>query len=214
MKSFNLTIYLFLILSCITLMNFQCNDCDDELHDRTNFSVTPNSTQNIISIGDTLIINTSFNSLIELEFSGSIHDNSNQLINYRLEIFEGQNNNIDAIQGRDNFEFINLIGNVFIPPARTWEIVIENTCDENLCELEFGIIPQQTGYYGISLQTGSFGFEDECQFLTLIPTEIQSNGDNNFEIFEEINISSIRIDGTYFGNPEREKLLYFFKVIE
>jgi len=131
-----------------------------------------------------------------------------------MEVFEAQDNNIDAIQARDNFEFINLTGNVSIPPARTWEIVIENTCDENLCELQFGIVPQQTGYFGLFLQTGDFGFENECQFLTLIPTEIQSNGDNNFEIFEEINLSSIRIDGSFFRNPETENLLYFFKVVD
>lgn len=195
-------------------MNFQCNDCDDELHDRANYSVTPNSNQNIIPIGDTLIISTSFSSQIELELGGFIHDNSSQLINYRMEVFEAQDNNIDAIQARDNFEFINLTGNVSIPPARTWEIVIENTCDENLCELQFGIVPQQTGYFGLFLQTGDFGFENECQFLTLIPTEIQSNGDNNFEIFEEINLSSIRIDGSFFRNPETENLLYFFKVVD
>lgn len=212
MKSINS--FFFLILSSLIFMNFQCNDCDDELHDRANYSVTPNSNQNIIPIGDTLIISTSFSSQIELELGGFIHDNSSQLINYRMEVFEAQDNNIDAIQARDNFEFINLTGNVSIPPARTWEIVIENTCDENLCELQFGIVPQQTGYFGLFLQTGDFGFENECQFLTLIPTEIQSNGDNNFEIFEEINLSSIRIDGSFFRNPETENLLYFFKVVD
>ncbi len=195
-------------------MNFQCNDCDDEIHDRTNYSVTPNSNQNIIPIGDTLIISTSFSSQIELELSGTIHDNSNKFINYRMKMFEAQENNNDVIQARDNFEFINLIGHVSFPPSRTMEIVIENTCDEDLCELQFGIVPQQTGYFGLFLQTGSFDYENECQFLTLFPTEIQSDGDNNFEIFEEINLSTIRIDGSFFSNPETEDLLYFFKVVD
>jgi hypothetical protein len=154
------------------------------------------------------------NSQIELEFSGTIHDNADQLINYRLEVFEGVNNDIDVIEGRDNFEFIDIVGNVFIPPARTWEIGIENTCNETLCELEFGIIPQRTGYFGLFLQTGSFGFNDECQFLSLIPTGIESSGSNNFEIFDEIDLNSIRIDGSFFRNPESENILYFFKVIE
>ena len=165
---------LVLFLSSLIFMNFQCNDCEDELHDRTDFFVTANPDRNTFSIGDTILISSSINSQIELEFSGTIHDNTNQLINYRLEVFEGVNNDIDVIEGRDNFEFIDIVGNVFIPPARIWEIGIENTCNETLCELEFGIIPQRTGYFGLFLQTGSFGFNDECQFLSLIPTRIES----------------------------------------
>lgn len=203
-----------LFLASLIFMNFQCNDCEDELHDRTDFSVTTNPDQNTFSIGDTILISSSINSQIELEFSGTIHDNTDQLINYRLEIFEGVNNDIDVIEGRDNFEFIDVVGNVFIPPARTWEIGIENTCNETLCEMEFGLIPQRTGYFGLFLQTGSFGFNDECQFLSLKPTEIESRGSNNFEIFDEIDLNSIRIDGSFFRNPESENLLYFFKVIE
>jgi hypothetical protein len=195
-------------------MNFQCNDCEDELHDRTGYSVTTNSDQNTFSIGDTLLISSILSSQIELELSGTIHDNIDQFINYRLEVFEGVNNDIDVIEGRDNFEFIDIVGNVFIPPARTWEIGIENTCNDTLCELIFGLIPQRTGYFGLFLQTGSFGFNDECQFLSLIPTEIESSGGNNFEIFDEIDLNSIRIDGSFFRNPESENLLYFFKVIE
>ena len=214
MKMFSTKYLLVLFLSSLIFMNFQCNDCENELHDRTDFSVTTNQDQNTFSIGDTILISSSMNSQIELEFSGTIHDNADQLINYRLEVFEGVNNDIDVIEGRDNFEFIDIVGNVFIPPARTWEIGIENTCNETLCELEFGIIPQRTGYFGLFLQTGSFGFNDECQFLSLIPTGIESSGSNNFEIFDEIDLNSIRIDGSFFRNPESENILYFFKVIE
>ena len=159
-------------------------------------------------------MSSSISSQIELELSGTIHDNTDQLINYRLEVFEGVSNDVDVIEGRNNFEFIDIDGSVFIPPARTWEIEIENTCNETLCELEFGLVPQRTGYFGLFLQTGSFGFNDECQFLSLIPTEIESSGSNNFEIFDEIDLKSIRIDGSFFRNPESENFLYFFKVIE
>ena len=130
-----------------------------------------------------------------------------------MEVFEAQYNNIDAIQARDKFEFINLTGNVSTLSLQTWDIVVENTCGENLCELQFGMVPQQAGYFGLALQTGRFGFENECDFLTLFPTEIQSDGGNHFEIFNEINLSKIKIDGSFFRNPETENRLYFFKVV-
>lgn len=214
MKIVGTNYLLVLFLSSLLFVNFQCNDCEDELHDRTGFSVRTNSDQSTFSIGDTILISSSISSQIELEFSGIIHDNTDQLINYKLEVFEGVNNDIDVIEGRDNFEFINIVGNVFVPPSRTWEIRIENTCNETLCELEFGLIPQRTGYFGLFLQTGNLGFNNECQSLSLIPTGIESSGSNNFEIFDEIDLNSIRIDGSFFRNPESENLLYFFKVIE
>lgn len=214
MKSFNSTTYLILILSSLIFMNFQCNDCDDELNDRSNFTVTPRSSQNTIRIGDTLFLATSLNSQIELELSGSIYDNSDQIINYRIEVFEGLNSNIDVIQSREAFKFVNTLGTVLISPARTWEIAAQNTCDDDICEIEFGMIPQKTGYFGLSLQSGRFGFDKECQFLSLTPTEFASGGDNNFEIFNDINLSNIRINGSFYVSPESEKLLYFFQVVE
>lgn len=195
-------------------MNFQCNDCDTELNDQSSFIVTPSTTENNIRIGDTLFLKTSLSSQIPLQFSGSIHDNSDQLINYRLEIFEGINSNTDAKEARDDFEYINKVGMVSMPTARTWEILIENTCDENLCELEFGMIPQKKGRYGLLLKAGRFGLDNECDFLSLFPPEIESDGNNNFEIFNEINLSNIRVDNVFFDSPESELLLYFFKVIE
>ena len=206
--------FLFLIFFGMILMNFTCNDCEDELHDRSNFTVILNSSQNTISIGDTLSLNTALNSLMELEFSGRIHDNSNKAINYRIEVFEARANSNDAFPARDNFELIGQVGNVNLPPFRIWEVIIENNCGEDTCELELGIIPLKVGYFGIALRTGNFGIENECEHLSLFPNGIQSNGNNNFEIFEEINISSIRVNKSIFSNPESEKLLYFFKVIE
>ena len=214
MKPYKLKIVFLLILSSLIFTNFQCNDCEDTLHDRSSFTVIPNSTESTFTIGDTLFLTTSFSSQIELELSGSTHDNSNKFINYTVELFEGVKDNIDAVEARDNFEFINSIGTVSIPFARTWEIVVENTCDENLCELEFGMIPNKTGYFGLSLRSGFFGNEDECQFLSLVPTEIESNDNNNFEIFNDLNLSKIRTHGSFYRNPELESLLYFFKVIE
>lgn len=214
MQSYKTRTIILLVISSLIFMNFQCNDCEFELHDRANFTIIPNSTQNTLKLGDTLILSTSLSSQIELEFSGQVHDNSNQIIDYRMEIFEGIIDNNDARQGRNNFEFINIIGAVSIPPARTWEIQIESICDENQCELEFGMIPQKTGYFGMALRSGRFGLGKECQYLTLMPSEIETNGNNNFEIFEELNLSGIRVNKAYFGSPETESLLYFFKVIE
>ncbi len=215
MKSNNSIAYQLLLLSSLFFINFTCHDCEDTLTDRSNFSVIPSTSQNTFSIGDTLFLSTHFSTQMELEFSGTVYDNSNQLVNYTMKLFEGTNVNNTSIEARDNFEFLNSIGFVSFPYSRTFEIVPENRCDEDLCELEFGIIPQKKGYFGIMLRSGRFGYEDNsCQSLSLMPTEIESNGNNNFEIFNEIGLSTIRIEGSFFRNPESEALLYFFKVIE
>ena len=104
MKIFGTKYLPLLFLSSLIFLNFQCNDCEDELHDRTGFSVTTNLDQNTFSIGDTILMSSSISSQIELELSGTIHDNTDQLINYRLEVFEGVSNDVDVIEGRNNFE--------------------------------------------------------------------------------------------------------------
>jgi len=212
MKTTKLTYYISLLFIALMTMNFQCNDCDEELHDQSNFDVVVNLTESVMSIGDTINLKTELDSQIELKHSESIYDNSNQAINYRIKIFEATSGNTNASPARDDFDFVDVKGNVSLL-FRPWEINIDNTCDDQLCELEFGMIPQRTGYFGILLQLGNFGLGD-CQFLTLFPNEIQSNGTNNFGVFEEINISRIRVDGANFKNPETEKRLFFFKVIE
>lgn len=206
--------FLLLFLFSLFCMNFQCNDCDSTLYDRASFSLAINSNQNTFSVGDTLVLSASISSQIRLERSAIIHNNTDQLLNYYLDIFEGINNDVGVIQGRDNFELVGLTGAVSIPPSRTWEIGIENTCTETLCELELGLIPQRAGYFGLFLKAGSFGLNDECQFLSLIPTGIESIRSNNFDLYEEIGLNRIKVNHTIFDNPESENLLYFFKVVE
>ena len=213
MKSSNSTNLLLILLSSLIFTNFTCNDCEEELHDQKNYSIMVLPQQIIYEIGDTIIVSANFSSQIELELSNQIHDNTDQLANFNIEIFQGIESNVDAIQARDDFEIIDITGNTLIPLRRTWEIQVENTCNENLCELVFGIIPRNVGYFGISQKLGRFGYENECQNFTLIPSEIESNEDNNFEIFNEINISRIRINRSYYANPETENSLYFFRVI-
>lgn len=212
MKTTRRIFNLLFILSGLILLNFTCNDCEEEIYDSSDFSVTLNSTQNTFIIGDTLSLHTIFDSQMELENSGATYDNSDQRINFDVKIFKAHPADNHIIGGRDNFEIIGQIGDVFIPSSRKWRVNIKNICSEDVCELELGLIPQRIGYYGISLQSGRFGTEDVCQNLTLSPTEIESNGNNNFEIFREIHLRSIRVDGSFFRNPETEELLYFFKV--
>ena len=212
MKSYTILNFSSLILISFVFMNFQCDNCEDELHDRSSFSTTLNTLQSQIEVGDTLIMSASFSSQIELEISKMTHDNSNQLINYTLEIFKAVENDVNAIQARNDFDFIDMKSSVFVPESRTWEVNIENFCGNSLCELEFGFIPKKAGYYGLFLRTGIVGISNSCQFLTLMPTAIESNGNNNFDTFSEINVSRIRVDGVFFSNPKSEERLFFFKV--
>ena len=214
MKLISTKYYLALFLSSLLFMNFQCSDCVDELHDQTGFSAIMNSDQSIFSVGDTLVLRVGVSSQLELEFNEITHDNSNQRIDYQLGIFEGVNDASNVIKGREHFEYIDLVGNVTLPQSRTWGIRVENTCDDTLCELEFGMIPKKAGYFGFSLQPGGFGYDDECKFLTFYPTGIESSDGNNFEIFDEIGITRIRIDGSSIIEPESRSSLYFFEVVE
>ena len=182
-------------------MNFTCNDCENELHDRSNFDVEIISTQNILTVGDTLELYTSLNSNIELELSESTYDNTDQLIDYTIEIFEVIANNNEAFQARSSFKFLNITGEVFIPEARKWEINIQNRCGSTLCEIEYGLIPQRIGYFGLFLKTGRFGFQNDCQSLTLFPTGFQTDENNNQDILDETNLSGVRVNRSFIDNP-------------
>ncbi len=212
MKLSNLTNYLILLLSCFVFSNFQCDGCEERLNDYTYYSVTPGSLQSTFSVGDTLLFSTAFSAQLELVNSGLIHDNANQFIYYIMQVFEGQYDNVNTVPARDKFEFVDESGNVS-ELGNHLEIAIENTCDQDSCKLAFGMIPQQPGYFGVALRLGRL-FGKACQDLSLYPNEIESNGNNHFEVFEEINLSGIRVDNAYFSDPASEKRMYFFKVVE
>ncbi len=214
MKKFYSIHPLALVLSSLLIMNFQCMDCADELYDNSSYSVTINPNLSTFSIGDTLILNTNLNSQILLENSGIIHDNSNLPISYSMLVFEGVNNDSTVISAIDNFDYISLDGNVTLPNFNTWKVNISNSCNNNSCNLEFGLVPQRSGYFGLLLETGDIGNNYNCQNLSLIPIGINSSGGNNFEIFSEIDINSIRINSSFWSNPESENLMYFFKITE
>ena len=76
------------------------------------------------------------------------------------------------------------------------------------------MVPQKAGYFGIALRSGGFGYGNDCMHLTLMPSDLEANGDNNFEVFEELNLSGIRVNKAFFESPETENLLYFLKVVE
>lgn len=214
MKSVSSTFYLVVIFSGFIFMNFQCDNCEEMLHDQVSYSTLLNTLENTINVGDTLILNTSLDSKMELELSGNVHDNSDKYVDYRIEMFEGVKGSRDAIPARNNFDFVDIKGRVTSPPYRDWEIKIENICDSLVCDINFRMIPKRSGYFGIALRNGDMCPSCECKNLSLIPSEVECNGNNNFEIFNEIDISGIRINRAYYAHPESEDLLYFFKVTD
>lgn len=216
MKTANTTLKLLsLLVGNLILMNFQCDHCENRIYDQASYALSVSSIGPTFSIGDTIVVDTHFSSQIPLENSGLIHDNAGQYIRCNVAIFAGIPNTADAVQARDSFTFVDLEGKVFIPGGRTWEINLENTCGMTECGWSFGMVALKAGYYGLLLGGGVFDQRDYCQTYRLTPTEIlHSQNGNNFFVFREIQVNSLRVNSSYFRYPEDEKKFYFFKVIE
>jgi len=218
MKTFNIFLsftmkhsVLILVLTFLTLSAFQCSDCEEELHDEKQYSVNIFPEISSFSIGDSITLSSSMSSQINLELSNTIFDNSNQSIEYRIKVFKIEPNNEDATPARQHFEISNQTGDIRFPSSRILDVEISETCNATLCEFELDLIPTTNGYYGISLESGHFGFEDDCQLLSLIPNEIEA-ASNNFEICEEINTTRFRLDNSFNSDPQSIDRFYFFKV--
>ncbi len=205
-------ILLFLLLG-LSLMNMHCTNCEEEIRDTISHSVELTPIQQTYTIGDTIIISSSFSSMLNLERSGEVYDNSDQSFSIVFRLFEGVREQVDVIPARDNFELVEIDGNVYPPLAHEYNVNVYSDCDEEFCESALGLIPQRQGYFGLAIRNGHSEI-DECQLLTFIPQGISNGGNNNFELFEEIEVRRIRIDGSYFDNEEAavDDDLYFFRV--
>lgn len=197
--------------------NFQCNDCENEHHDKSSFTANIFPLKDIYNIGDTILLGTIFNSLVNLENSNTTYDNSNQNVSFVVQVFEVNPNNEVIIDGIEDFEISNRIGQIVYSPyyERRLAKEITNVCDDDNCEFLIEIIPKRKGIYCFSLLNSPFG-EKECQYFDLINNDFGLN-DNNFKVCAEINTTQFRLlesgaGGTYYSNPEEISRFYFFKV--
>ena len=79
--------------------------------------------------------------------------------------------------------------------------------------VSIGLAPRRSGYFGIAMDSGWANLED-CISISLIPEELETNRRNNFEIFEEIDITLVSVDGTFFNNGDAaDRLLYFLELV-
>jgi len=203
-------------LSFISLFfcNFQCNDCEDEIHDQSSFTANIIPLQENYDIGDTILIGARFSALIPLENSKTTFDNSNQIMTFVIQIFEVKPNNELIIDGIQNFDVISRIGQ--INPSSYYDNrlakEITNTCDDENCEFQIEINLRKKGIYCFSMLNSRFG-EMECQNLSLVKNDFGLD-DNNFEICQEINTNRFRVleGGSFFSNPEEIESFYFFRV--
>lgn len=195
----------------LPFLSFDCSpDCETELYDSATYSATISQDEGVFSIGDTLKIGGTFLSEFSLESSGQNFNNSNGPISFGIRLFEGVPNKIEVIPARDNFTIAGS-GEISLRPVKEFEIYQFTNCQENHCDLELELIPNKTGYYGFSLDGGNLGLHSDCQSISLTPERVLTNGNNNFMIFNEIGISSIRLN-SFYKNPELEERFYFFKV--
>jgi hypothetical protein len=194
-------------------MNFDCSDCDDEIRGQVNFSTDIEPMSQIYSVGDTIMLNTELSSIFDFESSADSYDNSNLPIINEIKLFEGLQGEINMIPARDQFELIVLNGALNLPERRDFIIQVTNDCDDVNCLLTFGLVPRRSGYFGMAMGNGAADMGD-CINITLKAEEFRTNSNNNFEIFEEIDILNVRIDGGIYNNDNFNKLTYFFKVAE
>jgi len=214
MKSLNITSYLVLFLSVLLFSNFQCSDCDETINGRVDYSTEIQPLLPIYNVGDTIFLRTELNSMFQIDNSSRIYDNSNLPMSILFNLFEGLQNTEDVIPAQDKFELLQGDGDITTRDNRQFQVQVINDCGFENCELSIGLIPLQSGYYGLDLDSGWANLED-CVSILLRPEEFLTNQNNNFEIFEEINIPFVRIDGSVFINDQLENpQLYFFRVDE
>ena len=209
------TLHLFIIFSCIGLflMSFQCECEDEEVHDETAYTVEIGSEQDTYKINEPIKISSSMSSMIELVHAESMLDISGFSVGYGFKLFRVESDNEDATVGREDFTIVENKGSFSYPEVRTLEVEVDNTCDTQLCEFELELLPQETGYYGISMGVGGFSNGDPCTNYTLIPDGVDTD-ENNFSICAEINTTRLRVDNSFISDPSTNKLMYFFKVVE
>ncbi len=203
---------LFIFISMI-LMNFTCNDCEDEIHDEVLYRVLLSDDRGVYQVGDTLVLSTSNPAITTLERSGATFDNSGQHFQFEIKVFEGLPNEIRSVSGREKFEYVEINSTVLNTSSIGYEVRVSNVCSDSLCDMSLGIVMNEVGYFGIALDSGWFG-GDLCEFISYFPDGYEVS-DNNFQVFSEINIvDNIFVDGTRYSEENFDRFLFFFKVEE
>lgn len=214
MRRYKSLIYILCLCSSLIFLNFQCNDCEDELHDRYHFEVVPSSSQISYKIGDTIQLNLRFEAQMKLEFSKEIHDNANELVYYWMDVFRGSSDG-EVYPAREDFEFVELAGQLVLDNVRRdseWYIEVKDSCSNEFCDLTFAMVPKKKGYYGLNLKLGRFALNDHCKYFNMWPVGFDNNGNNNFEIFKEIQMTDFTLNKSYYYNPASTARMMFFKV--
>jgi len=202
---------LYLIILGFLLMGAECPDCSEDINDKVFCDVSLTPLISTMAIGDTVIISSSFSSDLELETNDFTVDNSNLPISFGVEVFEAVEDSLSTKKALDKFEYVDINGRTY-PSSYRSEIMIENSCSDSLCVLEFGVVPKVSGYFGFLLEIGNTGFPQACGQIPLFP-QFETRDNNNFELYEEIDITALRIGGSSFSNDwASSKYLYCFKV--
>ena len=164
-------------------------------------------------VGDTLFLKIEMNSTLEFESSEDTYDASNQLVWMKFNIFEGTLGTRDMLPAREKFEHISNEGSISARDNRPFELTINNNCSEEICDVSTGLVPLQSGYYGIEMDFG-YVSQDPCEDITLRPN-FDVNNNNSVEFTDDLRINLVRIDGaTSEGGNLQSGYLYFFKVTE
>lgn len=208
-----------IFLFCLFLLfsNFQCDDCKGKLYDQSSYTADIIPLQDNYTIGDTILLGSSFSSQIPLENSRATHDHAGQLAWFAVQVFEARPDNETIVDGIEDFDIFSTTGEIMPSPYLDRRLAkeITNVCDSDSCAFQIGIIPRKAGIYCLSLLDSSFG-ENECESLRFIGNDFGLD-DNNFSVCQDINTSQFRLleggkGGVFYANPEEVGRFYFFRV--
>jgi len=212
----------FVFVIFITTSGFQCYDCEKNVNNISSFKIDISPIEKVFEVGDTIWISTSFDSNIELNNSTFSYDNSNQLCDFDLNVLHIQSDNQKVKDGVGFFEFLIEKGEISSPNQYQGNSDVKQmvsfNCSDQFCEFRIGIVCKDSGYFGLKVWGGGFGYDtsNDCESSRF--DNITFNIDNNnFEMCKEIGTDKLFVyekkrNWSSYTKVVESKNFYFFKV--
>ncbi len=214
----------------MSFFNFQCDEDDDCPLDNNiaTFSVTVNPNDKSFLRGDTIWLETNFDTDLPLTNKNESIDINSSSCFYTIRVMKVGKNTVDIKSGFHEFEYINANGKVsqdsfsdgYNAPSNIYKGYIEFDCQDSVCSSKIGLKPKERGTYCINLWNGRFfrNFNEnvECPPLDEFEKITFSVDDFHRELYQELNISVLQLPlnggGSATINVEDNDSAYIFQV--
>lgn len=219
-----------LLFSTILFCNFQCGEDEEDNcveNNTATFDVTIYPNTKKINQGDTLWIQTNFETLLSLVNKNEIVDIANSTCSFSVDIFEVSQNSSEIQDGIHDFEYVNELGRIYqdssrdsSDPRNEYSGQIDFSCEESNCIFKIGMIPKSQGYFCVKLGVGHFGienYESECDLYNRFELMTFDVNDHNWEYFDILNLDYLYLrssGGTsaVINVEDSKYALYIFEV--